>query len=187
MSDLIPNSWKKYYLRKIIGLITFCNNYEKNKKGYQMIEALETDRSSRYFDPSKQLLNKIGVYESFVYRRIEHDEVPVSEVLIYLNQIKSALTQSLNSNITNFCDVKVNNGDIILSDVTHDYVNGLKIKIWNKTGRTPVYVDGFMGIKHFIDENQRYYLIYSMTLDKQNNYFVEKTILINNKLEIIPN
>ena len=91
------------------------------------------------------------------------------------------------SEITNFCDVKINNGDIIISDISNDYINGLKVKIWNNKSQSQILISGFDGVKYFENDNQKYYLIYTKKFDVKNNIFINNTILINNNIELIPN
>ena len=159
ISNYFPASWKKYYINKMEKLILFTKNYIVNRNNYLKIYSNESSYIDMATKPENQLLNNIGLYESFIFRRIEVDKVPSQEILSYLIIIKKCLINSLKNEFSNYCDLNVNN-EINISDVSYDYIDGLKIKIWNNNLNKDILVSGFNGIKYFSNNNKSYYLIY---------------------------
>jgi hypothetical protein len=181
-----PNSWKKYYLNKMDKLISFTKNYSQNRNSYLKIANKETDIYNPNYNPSNQLLYNIGLLESFVYRRIEHDKVPPQEIINYLTLLKTNLTKSIKEGSSNYCNLSVNSKDIIISDISLDYLTGLKVKIWKPNSTKEVIIEGFYGIKYLKNNSKNYYLIYHKKFIKNQNVFEEKSTLIDNNLNIIP-
>jgi hypothetical protein len=172
-------------INKIEKLILFTKNYIVNRNNYLKIYSNESSYIDMDTKPENQLLNNIGLYESFIFRRIEFDKVPSQEILSYLIIIKKCLINSLKNEFSNYCNLNVNN-EINISDVSYDYIDGLKVKIWNNNLNKDILVSGFNGIKYFSNNNKSYYLIYYKKYIIKKNEFKENSFLIDSNLNLIP-
>lgn len=117
----------------------------------------------------------IGYYNSFIFRRIEYNKVPIQEINSYLMILKSKLLESINDNSnSNYKDVIINDGELILSDYL---VNGKQaiVKIWNRKSKKELIFNTFSYLKCMNESGKNYYLIY------QNG----KNTLIDRDLNII--
>jgi len=178
IENKFPNSWKQNMINKIDECFLFTKNYQSNRNNYINLSNMEWCGEN----PNGQMLNgyngfayKIGYYESFIFRRIEFNKIPIQEINSYLIILKNTLLESMSEkNHSNYKDVYINNGEIILSDLLVNG-DGVTIKVWNKSTNKQLIFSSFSHIKCLKEDDNNYYLIY------QNG----KGTLINSKLEII--
>lgn len=178
IEDKYPNSWKQNMINKIDECFLFTKTYQTKRSNYINWSKMEWCGEN----PNGQMQNgyngfayKIGYFESFIFRRIEYNKIPIQEINSYLMIMKTTLLESMNEKkYSNYKDVYINNGEIILSDLL---VNGkgVTIKVWNKVTDKQLIFNSFSHIKCLQEDGKNYYMIF------QNG----KGTLINSKLEIV--
>jgi aspartyl protease family protein len=173
-----PNSWKQNMINKIDECFLFTKTYQTKRSNYINLSKMEwcgENPNGQMRSDYNGFAYKIGYFESFIFRRIEYNKIPIQEINSYLMIMKTTLLESLSeNNYSNYKDVYINNGEIILSDLL---VNGkgVTIKIWNKATNKQLSFNSFSHIKCLQEDGKNYYMIY------QNG----KGTLINSKLEIV--
>ena len=166
-----PNTWKNYYISVLDNCILFTTSYAKKRNKYRELE-------KKYFhDYSHKMIDELGgQYNAFIYRRIEHDKVPIQEINSYLKKLKFLLTKSVNSGSkSNYKNVIINNGSIIISDNSINSYDGAQVKIWNKTSEKSLIFSWFSHIKCLRNNGKNYYVI----------FYDGKNSLIDENLNII--
>lgn len=173
-----PNSWKQNLLDKVDECLLFTKTYNAKRvkylklhdmRGYTINPHIQMESGSNGF------AYKIGYYQSFIFRRIEYNNIPIQEINSYLMICKSALLNSITNNgLTNYKTVYINNGELIISD---SIVNGkgIILNVRNKQSTKTLTFNSFSHIKCFVEDEKNFYVIY------QNG----KTTLINASLDIL--
>jgi hypothetical protein len=166
-----PNTWKIYYLSVLDNCILFTEKYTNNRDKYRELE------KKHFNDYSGIMINELGgQYNAFMYRRIEHDKVPIQEINSYLSKLKLLLAKSVNSESkSNYKNVIINNGSIILSDNSINAYEGAQIKVWNKKSEKSLTFSWFSHMKCLKDNSTNYYMI----------FYDGKNSLIDENLNII--
>ena len=173
-----PNSWKQNMINKIDECFLFTKTYQTKRINYINLSKMDwcgENPNGQMVSGGNGFAYKIGYYESFIFRRIEYNKIPIQEINSYLMIMKTTLLESMGENkYSNYKDVYINNGEIILSDLI---VNGkgVKIRVWNKVTDKKLYFNSFSHIKCLKEDGENYYMIY------QNG----KGTLINSRLETI--
>lgn len=166
-----PNTWKTYYLSVLDNCILFTEKYTNNRDKYRELE------KKHFNDNSGIMINELGgQYNAFIYRRIEHDKVPIQEINSYLNKLKFLLTKSVNSESpSNYKNVIINNGSIIISDNSINAYDGAQVRIWNETSGKSLTFSWFSHLKYLRNNGINYYMI----------FYDGKNSLIDENLNII--
>ena len=143
-----PITWKKYLIKVTDNCLTFLKNYSAKRNYYIQLEKQQ----------SYDFAYKVGQYESFIYRRLEHDKVPIVEATSYLNLLKTTLVQSVKQDsYSNYKNIEINS-EIIISDEQTNGV-GAKVKIWKRNSKSILYFEKFASIKCLKESEKNYYLI----------------------------
>jgi len=165
-----PTTWKNYYKEVIDNCLLFTKDYSIQRSKYL---ALEKKYQTNY---SSSFANEIGEYNAFIYRRIEHNKVPISEINSYLNKVKTVLLKPTKENsINNYKNISINNGDIIISDNRINAYDGAQVKIWNTKATKPLTFSWFSHIKCLKNNGKNFYVV----------YYNDKNSLIDENLKII--
>lgn len=159
ISNYYPSSVKKNIIKILADLEHFTANYGANRNTY--VDLL---------NKNKDLVKEIGFYRSFVFRRIENDKIPLSEIKKYINELKKTINMDIaDSPLKSYLKININNSDIILIDAE----NGWEIS--NPNSSEVINLNSFKSIKCIKVDHINYYLINTGV----------KELFVDNKLNII--
>ncbi len=176
-----PNTWKKYFIKRIDKLILFTNNIKLKRSEYNKF--IKNEYNNGY---NIDFIDLVGFYEAFIFRRIEYDGIPAMEITGYLKSMQQALKTSITpDSSTNYFNLYINNTDLIISDKDFNW-NGLQVEIWSENSKKGIIINGFYGLKCIKQKEKTYYLIYSEEWSNKEGKRIEKTTLIDTELNIIP-
>lgn len=161
----LPVSYKYQLISYINDSLNFLKTYSKNRGNYYEMERRTQNNLGndgiRYVGKMGEFIGTLGHYNAFLFRRIEKDKIPVSELNEYLLRIKKAIKNSiLNSHFSNHTTIKFNNNGLHISD----YYNSNRgfnnrIKIWSTFSSDTIYVNNFSQIKYISDKGKNYYKV----------------------------
>lgn len=137
----LPSSLKEDLKNQIFSLKVFLKNFPSRKS-----ELLR-------YEKDNTILDKISSWEAFAYRRITHDEIPISEITEFLASIEKLIDVD-NSKHFKLFQVQINNGDLILSDTTN---KSIVISSNNCTKRIVLPYDEGIQVKMFSEDDKNYY------------------------------
>jgi len=159
LSNYYPYSVKKDIIKILDDLELFISSYSANRSTYLDL-----------LNKNKDLIMEIGYYRSFVFRRIENDKIPLSEIKKYINELKKTInTDIANSPLKSYLKININNSDIIIIDTE----NGWKIS--NPNSSVVIDLNSFRSIKCIKADHINHYLINTGV----------KQLFVDNKLKII--
>jgi aspartyl protease family protein len=141
-----PQSSKKNHIKIIDNCLFFLSNYKINRVKYLKITEWDVKE-------------KLGAFNSFLYRRIETNKIPIEELKDYLLRLKNKIKSSP-VYFTSFKNIIINKGEIIISDeFVHE--NGVDVDIWNKKSNKIIKIKNFCQVKCLKENLNNYYLITS--------------------------
>jgi hypothetical protein len=159
----LPISYKHQLISYIDDSLNFLKTYSINRQKYYEMESrtqIEINkREINYVGQMGEFIGAVGQYNAFLFRRIEKDKIPVSELNSYLLKIKSAIKNSIdNSLFTNFTTTKINDNGIFISD----HYNSSKgfnntLKVWSNFSADTLYFNNFSQLKCIKDNGKKYY------------------------------
>lgn len=165
-----PTTWKNYFKDVVDNGLLFTKDYTTKRSKYL---ALEKKYQTNY---SSSFANEIGEYNAFIYRRIEHNKVPIPEINAYLNKLKTSLLKpAKEGSLNNYKNISINNGEIIISDNRINAYDGAQVKIWNGKATKPLTFSWFSHIKCLKNNGKNFYVV----------YYDDKNSLIDDNLKII--
>jgi aspartyl protease family protein len=141
-----PESCKKNHHRILDNCLVFLSNYQLNRAKYLKFSELD-------------VFSKLGSFNSFLFRRIETDKIPIEELKNYLQRIKNQIKSSP-IYFSSYKNVEINNGDIIISD-EFVYEKGVDVVVWNKKSNKEIRIKKFYQVKCLKENLKNYYLITS--------------------------
>lgn len=161
----LPNSSKHQLISYIDDSMNFLKTYSKNRLKYYEIERRtqnkRDDNVINFVGQMGEFIGAVGHYNAFLFRRIEKDKIPISELNSYLIKLKSAIKTSISkSSYTNCTTIKINENGLFISD----YYNSSKgfnntLKIWSKYSADTLYINNFSQIKCIKDKSKNYYKV----------------------------
>lgn len=161
----LPNSSKHQLISYIDDSLNFLKTYSKNRLKYYEMEGRTQNKSDdnvvNYVGQMGEFIGTVGHYNAFLFRRIEKDKIPISELNSYLLRLKSAIKNSISKSIyTNYTTIKINENGLFMSD----YYNSSRIfnntvKIWSKYSADTLYINNFSQIKCLKDKSKNYYKV----------------------------
>lgn len=132
-----------------------CRNYPSDflrRVNYQLDELIELTKVSKYYNTNFSY--KDSYFKGFVYRRVETDNVPLSEIHNYLIEAKRRLSKIDKTTLDEaLYEIKIN-GDIQVLLNSNGYFLIQDYKKLNYTFETPI-----KSIKYLEDNSGGYYLI----------------------------
>lgn len=171
-----PATWKNYYREVVDNCLSFTSQYNSKRNYYVSLEKKHDIAFAKGVYEEKRFVDDIGQYNAFIYRRIEHDKVPISEINAYLNKLKlSLLKLPKEGSLNNYKNISINNGDLIISDNQINAYNGAQVKITNAKASKPLIFSWFSHIKCLKNNGKNFYVI----------YYDDKNSLIDDNLKII--
>ncbi len=161
----LPISSKNQLISYIDNSLDFLKTYSKNRRKYFEMENntqnIKQENGINYVGQMSEFIAEVGHYNAFLFRRIEKDKIPISELNSYLLKLKSVIKNSIsNSFYTNYSTIKINKNGLFMSD---DY-NSSKafhntLKIWSKYSADTLYINNFSQIKCMKDKSKNYYKV----------------------------
>lgn len=170
-----PRTWKTYVLKRIEKCQVFTKDYTIKRNNYLKLEKKYDSLLNVGYYSQSRFVDDIGQYEAFIFRRIEHNKVPIQEINDYLSRAKTTISQTLDEGLySNYRNLIINDGDLVISD---DCINGVgaKVRLWNRNSSKDLVFQKFSGIKCLRNGDKNYYVI----------YHENKSTLINTELEIV--
>jgi hypothetical protein len=190
LESQIPITWKRHFIARLGELISFAEKFKINRGVY--LKYIENNKS--YYDRKAyssgeeyvDFINYVGYYEAFIFRRIEYDKIPSNEIVNYLKLIQAAMKKSImKDSYTNYFTLYINKGDLIISDKMIDW-QGLQVSIYNSYSNKELVINRFYGVKCIELKSKTYYQIFSEEYSFKEGKYIDKTILIDDKLNLIP-
>jgi aspartyl protease family protein len=161
----LPNSSKHQLISYIDDSLNFLKTYSKNReKYYEMERRTQNKREENVINYAGQMgefIGAVGHYNAFLFRRIEKDNIPISELNSYLLRLKSVIKISMSNSIySNYTTIKINENGLFMSD----YYNSSKafnntLKIWSKYSADTLYINNFSQIKCIKEKSKNYYKV----------------------------
>jgi hypothetical protein len=158
VSYLLSTSIKKKILSICSELLRFLNSYKINR--------------SKYISLSKKddFINNIGTFESFIFRRIEIDKIPIEELTGFISDFKKLTEKELtNSSADYYFTININDSEIIISDGTNS-----NYSIFCKQSTNKIDINNLVSIRCIKSDSNNYLIKYD-----------NKEVLYNSKLEEI--
>ena len=163
--ESLPNTSKHQLISYIDDSLNFLKTYSKNRLKYYEMEIRTQNKSEanviNYVGQMGEFIGAVGHYNAFLFRRIEKDKIPISELNSYLLRLKFAIKTSISKGIyTNYTTIKINENGLFMSD----HYNSSKafnntLKIWSKYSADTLYINNFSQIKCMKDKNKNYYKV----------------------------
>jgi aspartyl protease family protein len=165
--ESLPMSFKKQLVSYIDNSLDFLKTYSKNRRNYFEMEnrnrIKREDNVVNYVGQQSEFIGAVGHYNAFLFRRIEKDKIPISELKSYLVKLKLEINNSIsNSLYSNYKNIKINENGLYMSDEfnsSNSFNNTLKI--WSKYSADTIYVRNFSQIKCIKDKGKNYYKVTS--------------------------
>ena len=158
VSEIIPVSVKK----KIIDV---C------KKLQSFLTAYKIDRQ-KYVNLSQKddFIYEIGIFEAFLFRRLETDKVPINELSGFITSFQALVEKELKSRSTDYYfRININDSDIIICDgISSNY------SIYSKQSINRIDMNDLSSIRCIKSDSNNYLIKY----DGKETFY-------NNKLEVI--
>jgi aspartyl protease family protein len=161
----LPNSSKLQLISYIDDSLDFLKTYSINRgKYYEMERRTQNKREENeinFVGQKGEFIGAVGHYNAFLFRRIEKDKIPISELNSYLLRLKSVIKTSISNSVyTNYTTIKINENGLFMSD----YYNSSKVfnntlKIWSKYSADTLYINNFSQIKCMKDKSKNYYKV----------------------------
>lgn len=148
-------------------------NYKDFKAGKKTRKEYDEFSNAHWKSYPKSLVTEIGRNNAWLYRRIENDKVPITELRSYINNLNKIVQNQLNSASSNYDCLKktIINNEITVYD---DFEDENLINLKSRSGNVLTIKSRSVKIKCIVSENKNYYLISFWDYSEKSSKKIER-------------